>query len=301
MNVLLTGSTGFIGSVLLDGLLDKEIDLTTVSRSSIIHSSNVKHLVIDLANCSDWSFLFGKDVVVHLAGLNHVISDVGTLKKQNLGVAIALGAAAIEYRVKRLIYISTIKVHGEHFADGYEVQPDSPANPQDDYAASKWQAEQALRMLLRGKDVELVVIRPPLVYGPGAGENFMRLVSLAKSNIPLPFGEINNRRSMLSVLNLTDFIIKCLDHKNAAGETFVISDKESYSTHEIMARIRRFLGLEERIFSFPPVALSMCLKIFGLSDVESRLFGSLVIDSSLASEKLDWQPHYSLEDTLKKM
>jgi UDP-glucose 4-epimerase len=198
-----------------------------------------------------------------------------------------------------MVFVSSIKVNGE----ATHLQPfsesDAPA-PQDPYGTSKWEAEQALRRIATETGLEVVIIRPPLVYGPNVGGNFLRMLKLIRSGIPLPLASVRNNRSLVSVWNLCDLIQRCLTHPGAAGQTFLISDGEDLSTPDLFRRLAEGMGRKPRLFDFPPPWLETLGRLLGQSAVVDRLTGSLHIDSRKARELLNWRPPVSTAEGLRR-
>ncbi len=311
MEILITGANGFVGSE-LSSLLAKaghQLQLATRTGNSIESDSATAPTFAtgDIQTFDDWdAHLKGVDVVVHLAAHVHQMAEQTSDARQaywhsNVDATVRLAESAIRCGVKRFIFLSTIKVNGENTTNIKPFSADNIAAPLGDYAQSKWQAEQDLEKLSASSGMGIVIIRPPLVYGPGVQANFMRLVNLASSGLPFPFLGINNRRDMVSVYNLCDLIALCIEHDNAAGNTFLVSDGAAYSTADIILAVRLVLGLPKRLFYLPQGSLRWPLKLLGKADLADRLFGSLEIDISDTIEILDWSPQYTLEQTLREM
>jgi nucleoside-diphosphate-sugar epimerase len=311
MEILITGANGFVGSELTSLLANAGHQLRLATRTgNSIESDSVTVPTFatgDIQTFDDWdAHLKGVDVVVHLAARVHQMDDQASDARQaywhsNVDATVRLAESAIRCGVKRFIFLSTIKVNGENTTNSEPFSADNIAAPLGDYAQSKWQAEQELEKLSASSDMGVVIIRPPLVYGPGVKANFMRLVNLARSGLPLPFLGIDNRRDMVSVYNLCDLIAICTEHDNAAGKTFLVSDGAAYSTAGIILAVRLVLGLPKRLFYLPPGSLRWPLKLLGKADLSDRLFGSLEVDITDTIETLDWSPKYTLEHTLREM
>ena len=311
MKILITGANGFVGSELTSLLAKAGHQLRLATRSgNSIESDSVTlptFAIGDIQTFDSWdAYLEGVDVVVHLAARVHQMDDHDSDARQaylqsNVDATVRLAEAAIRCGVKRFIFLSSIKVNGEDTANREPFSTGDIDSPLGDYAQSKWQAEQQLDRLSAGSNIDVVIIRPPLVYGPGVKANFMRLVNLARSGLPIPFLGIDNRRDMVSVYNLCDLIALCIDHDNAAGKKFLVSDGMAYSTADIILAVRLILGLPKRLFYLPPVSLRWPLKLLGKSDLYDRLFGSLEVDITDTIETLDWSPKYTLEHTLRVM
>jgi nucleoside-diphosphate-sugar epimerase len=240
------------------------------------------------------------DVVIHLAARVHVMRDdavdpLTEFRCVNTAGTEHLARSAAASGVKRLVYVSSIKVNGEETSYGriYSEQ-DAPA-PQDPYAISKWEAEQALQRVARKTGLQTVIVRPPLVYGTGVKENCAQMMRMISRGIPLPLASVSNQRDLLYVGNLVDALIVCAAHPAAAGQTYVLSDGESISTPELLRQLAYAMGAPARVFSFPPSLLKVAGRMIGKSAQIERLLGSLQIDSSKIRRELNWQPRYTLE------
>jgi nucleoside-diphosphate-sugar epimerase len=288
MKILITGANGFVGRRLVSLLQEQGHQLLLAMRSEI-HSSVATIVIGDIETFDDWAnHLAGIDTVIHLAARIHQMGDRGEKAKcqyqrTNVDATMRLAEAAIKCAVKRFIFLSTIKVNGEKTMLGQSFSSADIPSPKG------------------GADMELVIIRPPLVYGPDVSANFLRLVKLGKSGMPLPFVGLNNRRDMVSVDNLCDFIVCCIVGQTISGKTFLVSDGTAHSTADIITLVRSLSGLPQRLFYFPPVILKILLTLAGKKALVDRLFGSLEIDMSDTIETLDWTPKYTLEQTLRQM
>jgi UDP-glucose 4-epimerase len=241
------------------------------------------------------------DCVVHLAAYVHEMGRRGNVPAKfnalNVEGSRFVAEQCARAGVKRLVFLSSIKVNGEGGnSRGYFA--DDPPDPQDAYARSKLGAEMAIRDVCRSEGIELVIIRPPLVYGPGVRANFRRLMQLAKLGLPLPFGSIDNRRSLIGVGNLADFIQTCMTHPDAAGEVWLISDGEDLSTTELMRKLLHLMDSPDRLFAVSPRWLQRGANLIGLGAEMHRLCDSLVVDSAPAFERLNWRPIKSVDEGL---
>lgn len=306
MKILITGANGFVGTQ-LSSLLEAQGHQLLLAVRSDIQLTSATVLIGNIDTFDNWeSYLSDIDVVIHLAARVHQmneLSDQAALNYQrtNVDATARLAEAAIQCGVKRFIFLSTIKVNGEETLKGETFSATDAPAPKDAYGESKLQAELALKELSSGSAMELVIIRPPLVYGPGVKANFLRLVELAQGGIPLPFAGLSNHRDMVSVDNLCDLIAHCIASPQAAGETFLVSDGIAYSTADILTAVRSILDLPQRLFYVPPGLLKLALTLVGKTAMADRLFDSLQIDMSATVETLGWSPKYTLEQTLKKM
>lgn len=302
MKVLITGGTGFLGTALYPELVKKH-------RVSLLGRSKPKYDAVhfdidfigghDLSNC-----LRGVDVVIHCAARAHVMSEnsddpLSDYRKVNVAGTKNLAEQAASMGVKRFIYISSVKVNGERTHNNTQYNESSPKLPEDAYGKSKMEAEDCLEELSKSLGLEVTIIRPPLIYGPNVKGNFLRLLSLAKRRLPLPFGIIENKRSMVYIGNLVDFICKCVEHPKAANQTFLISDGKDLSIASLLSKMRKSNNCRPLLFPVPKVVFEVAGKLTGKSDVIARLVGSLRVNSSKANELLDWEPPFSVDEGLR--
>jgi len=307
-SVLITGAGGFIGSALCAKILAKgwQVRGTFRFESDVSRLPDGVEAVSTASIDSDTKWddaLSGVDTVVHLAARVHVMNDVSPdplaeYRKVNVKGTKCLAVAAANAGVKRFLYISSIKVNGEGRAAPYR-EDEEPA-PQDPYGVSKWEAEQELHKISVKTGMETVILRPPLVYGPRVKANFMRLVSLVKFGIPLPFGCIKNRRSLIYIGNLIDAIRICMTNPNATGKTYLVSDGEDVSTPELIRRIGAASGRRALLLPVPVWIMRMAGRITGKYDEVERLVGSLTVDISKIRRELEWKPPYTMENGLRE-
>ena len=239
------------------------------------------------------------DVVVHLAARVHMMNDDAAdplleFRRVNVEGTVALARAAVEHGVRRMVFVSSVKVNGEATSGKPFTEDDAPA-PQDPYGVSKREAEDALQTIGARTGMEITIVRPPLVYGPGVRANFLRLMKTVQRGIPLPIPNIQNRRSLVGVENLADLLVQCVGHPGAANETFMASDGEDVSTRELVARMAKALGRSARFISVPQSALRLAARLTGKESAVDRLFGSLVVNSDKARQKLGWKPPVTLD------
>ncbi|WP_420265610.1 UDP-glucose 4-epimerase family protein [Candidatus Magnetominusculus dajiuhuensis] len=307
MNILVTGANGFVGRHLSKTLLERgyAVKGTVRSREKIISMPDAMDISIvgDISPTTDWrDVLKGIDVIVHLAARVHVMTEtsdnplqafrhVNTVGTERL--AMQAGAAG----VKRIVYLSTIKVNGEKTIDKPFTENDSPA-PDDPYSVSKWEAEQSIRRIAEQTGLEYAIIRPTLVYGTGVKGNFLMLMKLINKGVPLPLSGIRNKRSLIYLGNLTDAIMKCISHPSAANKTFLVSDGEDLSTPELIRRMANAFGRPARLFYFPPAFLRLGGAIARRTNAVRRLADSLTVDSSKIRNELDWSPPFTLNQGL---
>lgn len=242
--------------------------------------------------------LQGIHAVVHLAARVHVMTDravdpLGEFRKVNTDWTERLVRTAASQGVRRFVYLSSIKVNGEQTRDPF-TEADLP-DPQDPYGVSKWEAEQALAAVSSETGLAAVVVRSPLVYGPGVGGNFLQLLNILRRGIPLPLALVDNRRSLIYRGNLVDALMRCVQDVRAAGRTFLVSDGEDLSTPELIRRLAKALGVTAHLWLFPPPALRWLGWVVGKSATIDRLLGSLQVDSSKIRRELDWHPPYSVD------
>ncbi len=311
-NILITGGTGFIAQALFPVLSAERWNVRTTLRSKKSLAQLPKgvqgFVTGNLENVSDWKpLLDGVDVVVHLAARVHVLKEttrdpLAEFRQVNVAGTERLARMAAEAGVQRLVYISSIGVNGKKTNKSSQrcYSEVNPPLPYDPYTISKWEAEQVLLQVSQETGLEIVILRPPLVYGPNAPGNFDRLINLVYRGFPLPLASVKNSRSFIYVGNLVSAIIVCVDHPAAANQTFLVSDREDVSTPELIRRIAYALGRPARLFPFPPSLLYLAGRITGQLETVDRLLNSLVIDSSKICRELNWTPPYSMEQGLEE-
>jgi len=297
MRILITGASGFVGTVLCRELLARGHTVRAAVRRltapGAVPPQLHQILVPDIAAEFDRRALVdGVGTVVHLAAIAHRSSIEAEMRRVNCDAAVRLAEAAAGL-VRRFIFLSSVKVHGEDSGSGMYAEDDA-LNPQDSYGRSKLEAERALTETAARNGMELVIIRPPLVYGPEVKANFLRLLGWVDAGLPLPFASVRNRRSLIYVGNLVAAIARFAEHPAARGP-FLVSDEESVSTPELMSRIARVLERPARLLPAPPALLRVAGMIAGRRDEIRRLTGSLAIDSTRARRLLDWRPPYTLD------
>lgn len=295
--VLVTGAAGFVGRRVVADLRSRDIAVVATARTPGPGLTAIGTVTPQ----TDWQpLLRGCDGVIHLLARVHrggSGSDADYLAdNRDTTQRLARDAAAVG--VRRLVFVSSIKVNGEISPPGAPFRPDDLPAPLDAYGRSKLAAEQALHAVSAETGLEIVVVRPPLVYGPGVGANFALLIRLVTLGLPLPFARLHNRRSLVGLSNLSDVLLACLDHPNAAGETFLIADGEALMLPELLQAIGRALGRPARLFALDPRLLLALLRLAGGPGLVDRIAGELVVDSSKARELLGWQPPYGLDEEL---
>ena len=305
MKILVTGATGFVGQRLIEVLIDQGHVVIGVGRQPLSPISYYYQTIDNLVTYDGWSSLLkGCDVVIHLAARVHVMKDdsVNPLEEflaVNVEGTLRLGNEACMAGVKRMIYISSIKVNGEVNYGVSFLESDKP-NPSDPYAVSKWKAELALQKISIKGGLEVVIIRPPLVYGPGVKGNFASMVRWIKKGLPAPFGSVRNKRSLVALDNLVSLIVTCSAHPAAANQTFLVSDGEDVSTTELLESIGRLSGVRTILIPVPSIILRGLLVLIGKRGLALRLLGSLQVDITKAHDLLGWVPLISLEEGLRR-
>jgi nucleoside-diphosphate-sugar epimerase len=306
MKALVSGASGFVGSALCSHLVSRGFDAVATVRNlpdALVPRVDYR-IVTELDSATDWhDALAGVQTVIHCAARVHVMRDhaqdpLTEFRRVNTLGTETLTRAAAHCGVKRLVFLSSIKVNGESALPDAPFDQASPVKPQNPYAISKWEAEQALTRVSAETGLEVVSLRCPLIYGPGVKGNFLRLLQAVDHGIPLPLALARNRRSLIYLDNLTNAIATCLTHPAAAGKTYLVSDGEDVSTAELIARIAQALGKPSRLWPCPLGLMELAGRMTGKSDEIARLLGSLCIDSSRIRSELDWRPPYTLEQGL---
>lgn len=304
--IVITGASGFVGTTLCQALGTTEHAVRRVLRD--INSADAQQtddIALTISATTEWAgALANVDTVIHLAARVHVMNDtavdpLSSFREVNTTATLKLAEDAKKAGVRRFIFLSSIKVNGE-FTTDQPFDETTPAAPLDPYGISKFEAEQGLQKIAAESSMEVVIIRPPLIYGPGVKANFLRLLSWVVRGIPLPLASINNQRSMVAVDNLVDFIITCIDHPAAANETFLISDGDDLSTAELVRCIARETKHSARLFPFPQLLMKVTAALLGKKPMVDRLTHSLQIDSTKARELLQWQPPLSTDLAMAK-
>ncbi|WP_137819743.1 SDR family oxidoreductase [Pseudomonas sp. 2FG] len=310
MRVLLTGATGFVGR----GLLERMSTLVNLELVAAVRSRPASGLpehvasrqIAGLEAGTDWrKALEGIEAVIHSAARVHVMHDqasdpLAEFRKVNVDGTLSLARQAAEAGVRRFIFISSIKVNGEGTPVGAPYIADAQPAPADPYGISKMEAEQGLRALAAETGMEVVIIRPTLVYGPGVKANFLSMMRWLHKGVPLPLGAIPNKRSLVALDNLVDLIVTCIDHPAAANQTFLVSDGEDLSTSQLLSRMGQALGKPARLLPIPTWMLARAATLLGKTAVAQRLCGSLQVDISKTRELLNWSPPISVDEALRR-
>ena len=309
MNILITGANGFVGQSLVNNLLNnKKHKVIAGVRKLPLKDLNCEYRIIN--NLEDKTLSINVfehiDVVIHTSARVHIMDDKSAdplteFRKVNVEGTLNLARQAAKAGVKRFIFISSIKVNGEGTKIGKPYTEDSNSNPIDPYGISKYEAEQGLLKIAETAALEVVIIRPTLVYGENVKGNFQSLMKWTYKGIPLPIGGIKqNLRSLVSVDNLVDFIVLCIEHKDARNEVFLISDDDDISTAGLLEEISKGLGVKNRAVNIPVEFINTAAIAIGKSSVAQRLSGSLQVDISKAKTLLGWHPKYSTSESIQK-
>jgi len=307
LKILLTGGTGFVGSELLKSLAKTGYYQIVLSERRIVgEASSYKQPVFvgDIGSTTEWSqAIENVDVVLHTAARAHIMKDsvqssLAEFRRVNVDGTLNLARQAIEAGVKRFIFISSIKVNGEGEANRI-YRFDDAAAPEDDYGLSKWEAEQGLKALCSESSMELVVIRPPLIYGPGVKGNLALLAKAIDKGLPLPLDSIKNQRDMLGLNNLIDLIKTCIEHPAAAGQVFLCCDNEPVSTPQLVKLIASGRGKHARLWPVPVSILRLFACLAGRRGMFKRLSSDFRIDSQHTMNTLDWAPPFSVAESMR--
>lgn len=305
--VFLTGASGFVGSAILRRLVaDGTPVVAAVRQGSVAPSALVRCVQFrSFEEDNDWDgALAGCDVVVHSAARVHVMNDtesdpLAAFRRINVEGTLTLARQAVAAGVKRFVFLSSIKVNGEGTQPGRPYSASDTPQPQDPYGISKLEAERALLALAHESGLEVVIVRPVLVYGPGVKANFLNMMRWLDRGIPLPFGAIHNQRSLVALDNLVDLIVTCIGHEAAANQVFLVSDAEDLSTSELLIRMGQALGRPARLLPVPAGFLSAAAKVLGKEGLSQRLCGSLQVDIEKTRDLLGWYPPVTVDTALE--
>jgi UDP-glucose 4-epimerase len=305
---MVTGANGFVGRAIMEraaGFEEMQLSGTVRFESQRIVPKASKVVTGELSARTDWSgWLREVDVVVHTVARAHVTRDrsenpLSEFRRVNSDVTLGLARACAAAGVRRFIFVSSIGVNGKE-TFGVPFTPEDIPRPTTPYALSKMEAEDGLRQVASETGLEVVVIRPPLVYGAGAPGNFGQLLRWLRTGFPLPLASVVNKRSLVGIDNLVDLIINCLSHPQAPSQTFLVSDGLDVSTTELLRLIGRALGKPVRLFPMPPQIIRTVATAFGMRDAAAGLLGSLQVDMEKTRMLLGWKPPVGLADGLKR-
>lgn len=308
-SVLVTGATGFVGNALIRELLgNKQYQVYATARDSTPLKGVVPHVYEqDLeVEAKEWEpILSGKDVVIHCAARVHVMAEtvdnpLAEFRTVNVTGTLNLARASVAAGVRRFIFISTIKVNGESTEKNHPFTAQMKPTPTDPYGISKYEAEVELLKLAKETGLEVVIIRPVLVYGDGVKGNFNSLLKLASLKVPLPFGAINNSRSMVYLDNLISFIVHVIEHPDAKNKVLLIADKESLSMRELIQNIRKGMGRPAWLLPIPIFFYRLVGRLSGKSNIVDRLIGDLEVDTQYERSLLSWEPPYTASEAVQK-
>lgn len=307
--VLVTGASGFVGAALVERLASEpDTRVLAAGRRVFPVAVGVEHRLLgDLGEACYAPVQFqGVDVLVHTAARVHVMRDTSLeplteYRLVNVEGTLALARAAAAAGVRRFVFLSSIKVNGEESRAGIPFSADDLPAPMDAYGISKLEAESALRSLSAATGMEVVIVRPPLVYGPGVGANFRSLIRWLQRDVPLPLGGISNRRSLVALSNLVDLLVACISHPAAANQVFLAGDGVDMSTSELLRRLGIALGRPARLISLPAGCMRVLLLSLGLGRIWLRLWGNLQVDIGKTCRLLDWRPPVPVDVALREV
>lgn len=301
MKILVTGASGFIGKSLVTELLSQGHSVCAGLRTPI---SGAKSVVVgDIDGSTNWDeALEGMDAVIHLAARVHILTEysktpLAEFRKVNVEGTRQLAESAAKVGIKRFLLVSSIGVNGSHTILPY-TELDSP-NPKGTYGFSKFEAEQALHKVSAETGMELVIVRPPLVYGTGVKGNFAQMIKVLAYGLPLPLASVKNLRSLIYVENLVDALILCATHPAAAGQTYLVSDGQDISIPDLLRKLSSAMGRSTWLFICPLALMRLVGRLLGKSDQIDKLVGSLQVDSSKIRHELGWKPPFTLDEGLK--
>jgi len=302
--IFVTGASGFVGSSLVLVLLSKGI--RPLVAGSHIYKFREWPLGVITRDVRPYGTEFGGvSTVIHLAARVHVMHDtaadpLAAFREVNVDTTLQLASQAAAAGVRRFVFVSSVKVNGETTGEDHPFTERDAAAPQDAYALSKWEAEQGLRQIADSTDMEVVIIRPPLVYGPGVKANFAALMRAVQRGVPLPLGAVRNLRSLVGLDNLVDFIITCAHHPAAANQTFLVSDGADISTPDLVRAMASAAGRQARLLPVPVGVLASLASLLDKRAAVDRLCSSLQLDISKARELLHWAPPVTLDEGLRR-
>ena len=306
--VLVTGANGFVGRALTRALTAEGRTVSAATRMGRATAEDVRATQVgDIGGDTDWTgALRGCDAIVHLAARVHVLHDqaadpLAAYRAVNVAGTVALARQAVRLGVRRFVFISSIKVNGEETRPEAPFREDDVPAPVDPYGVSKLEAERALQAIAAESALEVVILRPSLIYGPGVRANFLSMVRWLASGVPLPLGALReNRRSLVALDNLVDLIQMSLDHPEAANQVFLAADGEDLSTTDLLRRTARAMGVRPRLVAVPPRLLAFGAHLLGKDALMQRLAGSLQVDGTRARRILGWRPPIGVDEGLRR-
>jgi len=305
-HMLVTGANGFVGRRMCVESCQRGWQVKAALRKPASPQNEFESVNIgQIDGQTNWSeALREMDVVIHLAARVHVMREnsdnpLEEFRRVNVAGTENLARSAALAGVKRLVYVSSVKVNGEATRDNQKFIEADIAAPQDPYGISKWEAEQALHRVAAETGLEIVIVRPPLVYGPGVKGNFAQMLKILARGMPLPLSSVRNLRSLIYVENLVDALFACATHSAAAGQTYLVSDGEDVSTPDLLRQLGNAMERPARLFPCPPALLKLAGRLIGRTGQVERLLGSLRVDSGKIRRELDWKPPYSLQQGLQ--
>lgn len=306
MKILITGSNGFLGQYLCQFLAEKNYSILAQTRKAQTFAlPNISNINFDLNDNLHNIDLSQVEVIIHCAGRAHIMNETSTspldaYRQTNVQGTLNLAKKAVQSGVKRFIYLSSIKVNGEETRET-PFKPDDLFKSNDPYGVSKYEAEQELLELAKNAKLEVVIIRPVLIYGPHVKANFKNMINLANKKIPLPIGCLDNKRSIVSVYNLADLIEVCLTHPNAKNEIFLVSDQDDISVKQLFEKLAYHQNNKLMMLPIPKKLITLLASLVGKGAVASRLCSKLVVDTTKNTELLDWKAPYSVDDSLARI
>lgn len=304
--ILVTGSNGFLGHYLCQFLAELNyLVLAQTRKAQTFNHPNITNINFDLNDHLDSIDLNQVEVTIHCAGRAHVMNETAAspleaYRQTNVQGTLNLAKKAVQSGVKRFIYLSSIKVNGEQTTT-QAFQPNDVAYIDDPYGLSKYEAERGLLELSQHTDLEVVIIRPVLIYGPNVKANFKSMVNLASKKLPLPIGCLDNKRSMVSVYNLADLIHTCMTHPNANREVFLASDQDDISVKQLFEKLAYYQNNKLMMLPIPKSLINLFASLVGKKAVASRLCSELVVDTTKNTQLLGWTAPYSVNESLEKM
>ena len=306
--IFITGSNGFIGHSLSKSLVlsDRKVRGVVRSKSYAFHSKNFNKILVDeIDEKTDWlSILSGCDIVIHCAAKNnntHKIDELNSFRSINTSITKNLAEQSAKVGVKRFIFISSALVMGTNTNNRLAFLNSDKPNPSENYSISKFEAEEELWKISKNTGLEVVVVRPPIVYGCGVKGNLKRLIKLVNMGIPMPFGLLKNERSLIGLDNLIDFLIKCIDHPNAAGKTFLVSDGEDLSTADLIRYMQLAAKKPNFLIPIPVFFLKFMSMFIGKQKEINKLVSSFKLETSYARKELNWKPPWNVKEGIIKM